>query len=244
MASKYISAQRIEISEKLSTDIKEGTIEEIIKNAKTYSKTLQDDTNLALCQVGILENLYEGNKSCLIVTDKFCNYLKDQKNNISEKPLQKKHVKNISNGKQKSVPVTKEIHIGRLNFIVGRIIKIEKHPCADSLYVEKVDVGFEKYITVCSGLVNKISIEELDQKLAVFCCNLKPVKMRGIMSEGMIMCASDDNRVELLKPPPESNIGDRVTCPEFNCDPDLILNPKEKAQNSNLYFRYGRMYNP
>uniref|UniRef100_A0A6G3MGY1 Aminoacyl tRNA synthase complex-interacting multifunctional protein 1 (Trinotate prediction) n=1 Tax=Henneguya salminicola TaxID=69463 RepID=A0A6G3MGY1_HENSL len=107
-------------------------------------------------------------------------------------------------------------------------MEIEKHPCADSLYVEKVDVGFEKYITVCSGLVNKISIEELDQKLAVFCCNLKPVKMRGIMSEGMIMCASDDNRVELLKPPPESNIGDRVTCPEFNCDPDLILNPKEK----------------
>ncbi|CAF4618431.1 unnamed protein product, partial [Rotaria magnacalcarata] len=31
---------------------------------------------------------------------------------------------------------------------------------------------------------------DLDQKLVVVLCNLKPAKMRGIMSEGMVMCAS------------------------------------------------------
>ena len=47
--------------------------------------------------------------------------------------------------------------------------------------------------------------------LAVFMCNLKASKMRGIFSEGMIMCAKD-GKVEILEPPPGVAPGDRVTC--------------------------------
>jgi len=46
--------------------------------------------------------------------------------------------------------------------------------------------------------------------LAVFMCNLKPAKMRGIMSQGMIMCASSPEKVEILLPPAGAQIGDKV----------------------------------
>ena len=48
-------------------------------------------------------------------------------------------------------------------------------------------------------------------RLAVFMCNLKASKMRGVFSEGMIMCAKD-GKVEILEPPPGVVPGDRVTC--------------------------------
>jgi tRNA-binding EMAP/Myf-like protein len=50
----------------------------------------------------------------------------------------------------------------------------------------------------------------MQDKVAVFMCNLKPAKMRGILSEAMIMCASTPEKVEILNVPQDSNIGDRV----------------------------------
>ena len=47
-------------------------------------------------------------------------------------------------------------------------------------------------------------------RLAVFLTNLKPAKMRGIMSEGMIMCANVPEKVEIIEPPAGAAIGDRV----------------------------------
>lgn len=78
----------------------------------------------------------------------------------------------------------------RLDIRVGKIVEISRHPDADSLYVEKIDVGEEKPRTVVSGLVNFIPIEEMQNRLVVVLCNLKPAKMRGIESQGMVLCAS------------------------------------------------------
>ena len=41
-------------------------------------------------------------------------------------------------------------------------------------------------------------------------CNLKPAKMRGIFSEGMIMCGSTPEKVEIIEPPAGVQVGDRV----------------------------------
>lgn len=62
----------------------------------------------------------------------------------------------------KSKPATEpEISITRLDIRVGRIIKAQKHPDADSLYVEEIDVGEPEPRTVVSGLVNYIPLEEM-----------------------------------------------------------------------------------
>lgn len=65
-----------------------------------------------------------------------------------------------------------------------------QHPAADTLYLEKIDIGEEQPRTVVSGLVAYVSQEELQDRLVVVLCNLKPQKMRGIESQAMLLCAS------------------------------------------------------
>lgn len=64
-----------------------------------------------------------------------------------------------------------------------------QHPEADTLYVEKVDVGEPEPRTVVSGLVNFLPREELQDRLVLVVCNLKPQKMRGVESQAMLLCA-------------------------------------------------------
>lgn len=54
-----------------------------------------------------------------------------------------------------------EISISRLDIRVGKITKAQKHPDADSLYVEEIDVGEGQPRTVVSGLVKYIPLEEM-----------------------------------------------------------------------------------
>ena len=51
--------------------------------------------------------------------------------------------------------------VSRLDFRIGKIVAVEKHPDADTLYVETVDLGEEKPRTIVSGLVNHIPIEQV-----------------------------------------------------------------------------------
>ncbi|OIR58732.1 MAG: aminoacyl tRNA synthase complex-interacting multifunctional protein 1, partial [Amphiamblys sp. WSBS2006] len=67
--------------------------------------------------------------------------------------------------------------IGKIDFRVGKIVSVARHENADTLYVEKVDVGKEELVTVVSGLAGKIPVESLEGILAVFVTNLKPVSM-------------------------------------------------------------------
>nr|CAA75164.1 endothelial-monocyte-activating polypeptide related protein [Geodia cydonium] len=112
---------------------------------------------------------------------------------------------------------------------IGRITSVERHPDADTLYVEQIDVGEEKPRTVCSGLVTHVAIETMNNRLVVVLCNLKPVKMRGVTSEAMVMCASSPENIEILDPPDSCVPGDRVTFTGYTGSPDTQLNPKKKV---------------
>merc|ERR1719341_2940886 len=120
------------------------------------------------------------------------------------------------------------VDIGRLDLRVGHIRKASKHPDADSLYVEEIDLGEEKPRTVISGLVKFIPEEEMQDRMAIILCNLKPSKMRGIMSEAMVMCASTPEKVEIMAPPAGSKPGDLVQVDGYTRSPDAQLNPKKK----------------
>ena len=118
--------------------------------------------------------------------------------------------------------------MSRLDFRVGEIITAEKHPDADSLYVEQIDCGEESPRTVVSGLVKFIPVEEMQKRKVVVLCNLKPVKMRGVLSHAMVMCASTPEKVEILSPPEGSVPGDLVEFEGYPRQPDQQLNPKKK----------------
>ncbi|KAL3635972.1 hypothetical protein CASFOL_020519 [Castilleja foliolosa] len=125
-----------------------------------------------------------------------------------------------------------EITISRLDIRVGLITKVQKHPDADSLYVEEIDVGEPQPRTVVSGLVNFIPLEEMQNRKVCVLCNLKPANMRGIKSQAMVLAASnnDHTKVELVEPPQGAVAGERVTFPGFEEGlPDDVLNPKKKV---------------
>lgn len=134
-----------------------------------------------------------------------------------------------SPSKQKA-PVD-EISPHRLDIRVGKIVEVMKHPDADALYVEKIDVGESSPRTIVSGLVNYVPIEEMQNRMVVVLCNLKPAKMRGFESNGMVLCASVDEprTVEPLIPATGSSPGERVLVEGYESGtPDEVLNPKKK----------------
>ncbi|KAH0928879.1 hypothetical protein HID58_014606 [Brassica napus] len=126
---------------------------------------------------------------------------------------------------------TLEITMARLDIRVGKILKAEKHPNADSLYVEQIDVGGGEIRTVVSGLVKYIPLEEMQNRMVCVLCNLKPSKMRDIMSQAMVLAASssDGSKVELVEPPESATIGERVRFAGHEGEPDVVLNPKKKV---------------
>lgn len=133
----------------------------------------------------------------------------------------------------------------RLDIRVGKILSVDVHPDAESLYLEKVDVGEDEPRTIISGLRKYCTIEEISDQYVLVLCNLKPRKMRGIVSHGMLLCAStpfegegdvsfsdnDDFTVEIMSPTTLNGItpGMRVQVEGFDTStPDSRLNPKKK----------------
>ncbi|KAM9857081.1 aminoacyl tRNA synthase complex-interacting multifunctional protein 1a isoform 2-T2 [Aulostomus maculatus] len=143
----------------------------------------------------------------------------------------KKPEKKEKGEKKQATPNQDEakVDVSRLDLRVGCIITAEKHPDADSLYVEQVDVGEAAPRTVVSGLVKHIPLDQMQNRMAVLLCNLKPAKMRGVVSQAMVMCASSPDKVEILDPPSGAVPGDRVTFQGFPGEPDKELNPKKKV---------------
>ena len=66
--------------------------------------------------------------------------------------------------------------LSKLEIRVGKILSVEKHPDADSLYVEQVDVGEAEPRTIISGLVDFVPQDEMDGRDVVVLCNLKARK--------------------------------------------------------------------
>lgn len=97
-----------------------------------------------------------------------------EKPKVEAKPKKEKKEKPV---KETSSAPEPSVDVGRLDLRVGKILDIQKHPDADSLYVLKINCGEENPRTVCSGLVKFVPMEELANRDVVVLCNLKPVKV-------------------------------------------------------------------
>lgn len=86
-----------------------------------------------------------------------------------------------------------------LNIRVGKILSIEQHPEAEKLYVETIDLGEEEPRQIVSGLKNYYTLEEMKDKKVLVLTNLKPAKLRGVKSNGMVLVAEEtDSKLGLL----------------------------------------------
>lgn len=88
--------------------------------------------------------------------------------------------------------------LDKVELKVGQIKEVEKIAKARKLYKLQVDVGEKELRTIVSGLVPYYTEEELTGKQVIVVTNLKPAKLCGIESNGMLLAAGDDDVVKLL----------------------------------------------
>lgn len=88
----------------------------------------------------------------------------------------------------------------KINLRTAKVIDCEKVEKSDKLLKLTVEVG-EEIRTVVSGIAKHYTPEDMKDRTVVLVANLAPVKLRGILSEGMILCAEDkDGKLSLVQP--------------------------------------------
>lgn len=116
--------------------------------------------------------------------------------------------------KREIIPIKEEITIDdfdRIDLRVVKVLECEPVPKAKKLLKLKVDLGGEER-QVISGIAQFYKPEELVGKYVVLVANLKPVKLRGELSQGMILAAStdDDSKLFTVSIPGELPTGSQV----------------------------------
>jgi aminoacyl tRNA synthase complex-interacting multifunctional protein 1 len=122
---------------------------------------------------------------------------------------------------------------------VGKIVECWKNPTSDKLYCEKIDIGEEKLREIASGLQPSVPIEDMAGAVCVM-TNLKPRKIGGFNSCGMVMALHTLSGFELLRPgqvEPGERIGLEGVLQPGKTPFLAVLNPKKKVlENSISYF--------
>ena len=120
-----------------------------------------------------------------------------------------------TNGKeQSSMEKTEYISIedfARIDIRVGEIISAEPVPKTDKLLKLDVKLG-DEVRQVVAGIAQYYSPEALVGKKALFAVNLKPAKIRGLLSEGMILAAtSPEGKVVLTTVDSDVPAGSKIS---------------------------------
>jgi methionine--tRNA ligase beta chain len=99
-----------------------------------------------------------------------------------------------------------------LDVRVGKIVEVWEHPDSDKLFCERIDVGEAAPREIASGLRAYYALDDLKDRSVLVVCNLKPAKLAGFESAGMVFCASEEGKgkVEFIDPPAGASPGDRV----------------------------------
>ncbi len=98
----------------------------------------------------------------------------------------------------------------KMQFQVGEIIKCEEVPKSKKLLCSQVRIG-SQVKQIVSGIKQHYSAEEMVGKKVMVLVNLKPAKLAGVLSEGMLLCAEDaDGNLALLTPEKDMPAGAEI----------------------------------
>src|SRR5512146_1109483 len=97
----------------------------------------------------------------------------------------------------------------RIELRVGTIISAEAVPGATKILRLTIDIG-ERQITTASGIALHYKPETLVGRRVVVVANLQPATIRGIESQGMILAASDGDKIVLVAPAEDIPNGAKV----------------------------------
>lgn len=110
--------------------------------------------------------------------------------------LESRIMKEKKEKKEEKEDIKEEVTIDdfdKLDIRVAEVLDVEDHPKADKLFVLKLKVG-DMERQVVSGIKDHYKKEDLIGKKVLMIVNLKPIKLRGVESKGMILAAEDDEK--------------------------------------------------
>lgn len=98
----------------------------------------------------------------------------------------------------------------KVSLKVGEVIECKVHPDANKLLVSRIDVG-NRVHQIVSGIAAQYKPEDMVGKKVMLVCNLKPVKIRGVLSEGMILVATNHEGKQEIVTFNSSDKGNKIT---------------------------------
>jgi len=99
----------------------------------------------------------------------------------------------------------------KVDIRVGKVLEGKPHPDAKKLLMFTIDTG-DKKRSIVSGIANDYDPKDLVGKNVLVVCNLKPVKLRGILSEGMILAGEDkQGKLHVIEASLEMKPGDKIS---------------------------------
>jgi methionyl-tRNA synthetase len=121
---------------------------------------------------------------------------------------------------EKPIPLFKKLDLAdiieesdpfsKLDLRVAKIIDAQDHPQADKLYVLQLELGPLGKRTIVAGMKPYYSKQELIGRSIVIVVNLKPAKIRGIESKGMLLAAEENEKVVSLLDPKNASPGAEI----------------------------------
>ncbi len=128
------------------------------------------------------------------------------------KILEEIHAKQVAEAQAKTEPAQDLIDIAdfaKVKLCTAKVLSCEKVAKSDKLLCFKLQVG-EEVRQVVSGIAEHYTPEYMIGKTVVLVKNLKPAKIRGVESNGMILCAADGKQVVFVSPEKEMDSGKEV----------------------------------
>ena len=179
--TKVVPLENVDIIEELSKDIKE---EPQVQEVKVQEEPTNVETN---------------------VTSEAINKEEEKKEEVKEEKEEAKDVIDIE-----AKPEITFDDFEKLQFQVGEIIACEEVKKSRKLLCSQVKIG-SQVRQIVSGIKAHYSAEEMVGKKVMVVTNLKPAKLAGILSEGMILCAEDaDGNLSLMVPEKEMPAGAEI----------------------------------
>lgn len=131
-----------------------------------------------------------------------------------DKAVEEEAIKEMINVKKEEPKEVEENFITiedftKIELVVGEVLECSVHPNADKLLVSKINTG-DKVRQIVSGINGPYTAEDMPGKKVVVVKNLKPVKLRGELSEGMILAGKGKKVLEVLEVQ-NLKVGDKIS---------------------------------
>ena len=121
---------------------------------------------------------------------------------FEEKIASQQAAKEVKKEEMKKEDAKKELisidDFAKVELKVGEILESKQHENADKLLVSKIKIG-DEIRQIVSGIAKYYNPKDLIGRKVVVVTNLKPVKIRGVESNGMVLCAADGEKLEIVE---------------------------------------------